>query len=228
MLLRKFFIVAGLISACHTAFGLLPENRPSNAPVYLHQHLGYIDDLSIGTSHHISFGHRLLVSQSIVTITSYPALATVLLINGGFYQLRHSFYASGFVDAWTQPPVWDYDPFFYNFMVHPYLGSMLYLSSRNRQGNMIQSFAIATIGSFSFEYIFESFNQRPSINDLILTPLIGSAAGELIYRVEKRMKRDNRLILPEKIFITAFDPMYVLQCGFRYREMVSKPITGGQ
>ena len=153
--------------------------------------------------------------------TSVPALYGLFLVTGGIKNVEAAFSYRNFNDAWTKPPVWDYDAAFYNFGVHPYMGGMWYLASRNRHGGIIESFAISAFGTFSFEYIIESFSQQPSINDLITTPLLGAALGEASYQLIKKMKSDHHLNLPEKICITFLDPVEVLSRGFRYKKLAT-------
>ena len=45
--------------------------------------------------------------------------------------------------------------------------------------------------STGFEYLVESWSERPSIQDLIVTPVVGSILGELIYLATKEMRKDG-------------------------------------
>ena len=50
--------------------------------------------------------------------------------------------------------------------------------------SLLYSAAISTIG---WEYGIEACMERPSIQDLFITPLVGSAIGEMFYKVKRHI-----------------------------------------
>lgn len=83
-------------------------------------------------------------------------------------------------------PVWDGDNLVFNFVLHPYAGAAYYMGARSNGFNCWGSFLYCfCISSFFWEYGFEAFNEIPSIQDLIITPVVGSILGEGFY-VAKR------------------------------------------
>lgn len=91
-------------------------------------------------------------------------------------------------DAYTRPPVfdpdrdlfeWDGDRWEINFVGHGLMGSELYLRARQCQHGFAASLAFAAIGSVVWEYGVEVWNSRPSVNDVVWTPLGGALIGEL-------------------------------------------------
>jgi hypothetical protein len=89
-------------------------------------------------------------------------------------------------------PVWDDDDFAINYIGHPVAGAAYYQVARNLELSPMQSFGYSVIMStFFWEYGVESFAETPSIQDLIITPIIGSLMGELFYRLEKSIQ-ENR------------------------------------
>lgn len=118
--------------------------------------------------------------------------------------------------TFTMPPVWDKDSISWNYGVHPIMGSVSYLAYRNKGGHWAEAFAGAAINSAIYEYLIAGGTQRPSINDLIVTPVLGSLLGEGIYRLKKRMVSDHYLSFIEKVIITATDPFEALYYGFNY------------
>lgn len=83
-------------------------------------------------------------------------------------------------------PVWDHSQFQTNFLAHPYVGSIYYIAARKSNFSQFESFLYsATISTFLWEYGIESFVEPPSIQDLTITPIVGSIFGEYLYNIEK-------------------------------------------
>lgn len=118
-----------------------------------------------------------------------------------------------FKQAWTKPPVFDSDRAVVNYLGHPYFGMNFYLSQRNYGESPLYSFLFSTFMSTAFEYFIESWGERPSITDLIVTPVVGSILGELVYRATQEMRKDG-FTKAEKIVLTVINPLYVLQNGY--------------
>ena len=119
-----------------------------------------------------------------------------------------------FKNAWTKPPVFDKDNSAINFLGHPYFGMNFYLSQRNYGESPLYSFLFSTLTSTAFEYFIESWAEQPSIQDLIITPIVGSILGELVYLATQEMRKDG-FTKAEKIILTIINPLYVLQNGYR-------------
>jgi hypothetical protein len=119
-----------------------------------------------------------------------------------------------FKEAWTKPPVFDKDRAVVNYLGHPYFGMNFYLSQRNYGESPLYSFLFSTLTSTCFEYFIESWSERPSVQDLIITPIVGSILGELVFRATQEMRKDG-LTTGEKVILTVINPMYVLQNGYR-------------
>lgn len=93
-------------------------------------------------------------------------------------------------------PVWDKDNPIFNYILHPYAGGAYYMSARscgfNCWGSFLYCFAISTV---FWEYGFEAFNEIPSVQDLIITPVIGSLVGEGFYMLKRGIvNRGYRLL----------------------------------
>ena len=163
----------------------------------------------------LSFGKRVFYANATMAASSVTTLSGLYLYSGGVKNVKAMISWQQFKSAWQQPPVVDYDAAFYNYGVHPYMGNLFYLSSRNRGGSAASSFLVSAITAASFEYIIESFTQPPSINDLIITPVLGSILGECSFRVIRHMKADHHFNLLEKIGFTLLDPAEVLRHGYK-------------
>ena len=96
-------------------------------------------------------------------------------------------------DNVSRAPVWDKDDIFLNYVTHPYAGAIYYMGARSAGANagysFLYSFALST---FFWEYGIESFAERPSIQDLIVTPVFGSLLGEGFYRAKRSLIDNNR------------------------------------
>ena len=119
-----------------------------------------------------------------------------------------------FKNAWTKPPVFDKDNSAINYLGHPYFGMNFYLSQRNYGESPLYSFLFSTFTSTAFEYFIESWAEQPSIQDLIITPIVGSILGELVYLATQELRKDG-FTKAEKVILTLINPLYVLQNGYR-------------
>lgn len=92
----------------------------------------------------------------------------------------------------SRGPVWDGDNFIFNYILHPYAGAVYYMGARsvgfNRLGSFLYCAAISTV---FWEYGIEAFMEKPSIQDLILTPLSGFFLGEVFYKLKRKIVNDG-------------------------------------
>lgn len=109
-------------------------------------------------------------------------------------------------------PEWDHDKFIFNYVLHPYAGAAYFMASRSCGFNMWQSFLYCSlISNVGWEYGIEAFMERPSIQDLIITPVVGSAIGEGFYRVKRHLVANDYILFGSRVLgnIVAFfiDPV---------------------
>ena len=123
-------------------------------------------------------------------------------------------------DAWrhmkrslSKAPVWDDDNWKINFIGHPVAGSHYYNSLRSQNASIFHSFLFATAQSFIWEYIIEATAEKPSTQDLFITPIIGSILGESINQLTMNMRK-NGFNFFEKIFVLIFNSSFVFNNGF--------------
>lgn len=121
-------------------------------------------------------------------------------------------------------PVLDNDSWAINYIGHSVAGSYFYVWGRQSGLTWQESAILNTLMStFYWEYGWEAFAETPSIQDLIITPVLGSMLGEgTNYLYNKLMENDGKiydsvvlggigrgLLNPigeiNKIFATAFD-----------------------
>jgi hypothetical protein len=134
-------------------------------------------------------------------------------------------------DAWrnmkrslSKAPVWDDDDWQINYVGHPIAGSFYYNSLRSQDASIFHSFLFATAQSFIWEYFIEATAEKPSTQDLIVTPVVGAILGESTHRLTINMRR-NGFNFFEKVFVIIFNPMFVLNNGFgpRFNPVKQKP-----
>lgn len=86
-------------------------------------------------------------------------------------------------NIFVRDPEWDHDNPIFNYVLHPYAGAAYFMSARSCGfsfwGSMLYSAAISTVG---WEFGIEAFMERPSYQDIFITPVVGSLMGELFYR----------------------------------------------
>lgn len=96
----------------------------------------------------------------------------------------------------SRKPVWDRDHWTLNYVGHPYFGGVYYQIARKSGYKQWNSFVYTTLMStFFWEYGLEAFAERPSVQDLIITPITGWICGEWAFRTEQRILANDSLVL---------------------------------
>ena len=95
-------------------------------------------------------------------------------------------------DNVSRGPVVDDDKWYINYIGHPYFGGVYYVSARSSGYNPWNSFVYSLLMStFLYEYGIEAIFERPSIQDLIVTPVVGSIYGEWAFRKKAAIIQDD-------------------------------------
>jgi len=117
--------------------------------------------------------------------------------------------------AYTSPPVFDTDHWYFNYVAHPYVGMTYYNAVRSQKATILQS-SLFTLGNvLIWEYVLEATMEQPSIQDLIITPVAGILLGELTHRATMALARKGFLWY-EAIPVILFNPMFVVNNGLRF------------
>lgn len=83
---------------------------------------------------------------------------------------------------------WDKDNWIFNYVMHPYAGAVYFMSARSCGFNFWQSMLYSSLISNVFwEFGIEAFMERPSYQDIFITPVVGSVLGELMYRGKRHI-----------------------------------------
>ncbi|MFV0346350.1 MAG: DUF3943 domain-containing protein [Bacteroidales bacterium] len=121
-------------------------------------------------------------------------------------------------------PVIDEDNLFLNWIMHPYFGGVYYMTARSA-GHKWYTSAVhsALVSTFFWEYGIEAFAEIPSIQDLIITPVLGSVVGEAFFSAKKSIKRNNYYLLGSrwlgKFTLFLIDPLNEIQDCFVRRNL---------
>jgi hypothetical protein len=96
-------------------------------------------------------------------------------------------------------PVYDKDDGYFNYIAHPAAGAAYYTLSRHNGKTPLESFGYAfAMSTFFWEYGFEAFAEIPSIQDLIITPVVGAILGEVAYQYEQKIRNSSGKLLGSK------------------------------
>lgn len=124
------------------------------------------------------------------------------------------YFGQNFKRAYTIPPIWDKDPWPVNYIGHPLQGAIFFNSLRSQGCSFLASAGFNVFHTLLWEYGSEAVMERPSIQDLITTPVTGIALGELFHFLTKKMRRGG-FTTGEKILVTLINPCYVINNGYR-------------
>jgi hypothetical protein len=119
-------------------------------------------------------------------------------------------YGENFVD-----PIWDKDQFYINYILHPYWGGAYYIRGRERGLDPFSSFVYSALLSAAYEFGSECFFEKPSIQDLFVTPVAGSLLGAFVFEPWRNyIKNKPELYWYDHVSLIFTDPIGLLSSGF--------------
>jgi hypothetical protein len=111
-------------------------------------------------------------------------------------------------------PVIDDDAFYLNYLVHPYWGATYYIRGRERGLDKVPALVYSAMLSAMYEFGVECIFEKPSIQDLIITPVAGSLVGALLFEPWRAaIKRKQELRWYDHAALVITDPIGVLSLG---------------
>ena len=159
----------------------------------------------INANNEMSGEYKLLVEDTVyLQVILISAVGVLVLLpesisKWDISELQESSLSERWVKNVTTKPVWDEDEWAINYIGHPVSGAVYYTMARNDGLSIFESAAFSTIMStFFWEYGYESFAETPSIQDLIVTPLIGSFMGEGMHQLELILDENKGVIWGSK------------------------------
>lgn len=165
-----------------------------------------------------SFGRQFARASGWVLLSEAAEMTVLLNSNPDFSKWdrwQRGNLSKHYHDAWTLPPVIDHDDWFTDYVEHPYQGAFNYNALRSQGAPIWQCMLFTTLHSTIWEYVIEASEERPSIQDLIVTPIAGSAFGELAHFATMRMCRHG-LTWYETIVVLIINPAFILNNGFTF------------
>lgn len=132
-----------------------------------------------------------------------------------------------------QGPEWDHDNPIFNFVLHPYAGAAYFMAARSCGFNFWRSFLYsACISTIGWEFGIEAFMERPSIQDIFITPIVGSVIGEFFYKAKRSLVDNDYHLLGSKVLgnIAVFlvDPLNEFVDLFRGRNTHCEACLAGE
>ena len=109
-------------------------------------------------------------------------------------------------------PARDTDDFYINYILHPYWGATYYVRGRERGLGRWESFGYSTLLSTLYEFGAEALFEKPSYQDLWITPVLGSLLGEFVFSpIRDRIKaKSGPLDTTDKFLLVLTDPLGVV------------------
>ena len=123
--------------------------------------------------------------------------------------------------SYTSPPVIDDDLWVVNYVGHPYQGSFYFNTIRSQGGTFLQSSLNNVFQSVVWEYVWEAGLEQPSIQDLLVTPIVGTLVGELTHRATLSMRK-NGFKWYEIAAVCFINPAYAINNGFKDKKTYKK------
>lgn len=167
------------------------------------------------------YGKKFLRGTLIITGTELASGVVLALLPRQYTKWDDTALQRGsanFKRAWSEPPVWDGDVFFHNWIGHPYAGSLYYNMMRSQGATPWQSVGFTVFQTLMWEYVIEAVAEQPSIQDLFMTPVAGSLLGELFHQVSLGIVKKGNLNFGQKVLVFLLNPSWVINNGFRAPE----------
>ncbi len=98
-------------------------------------------------------------------------------------------------NIFVRNPELDRDNWVFNYLLHPYAGAAYFMAARTCGFNFWRSMlSSAFVSTVLWEFGIEAFMERPSYQDIVITPVVGSVIGELFYKLKREIvANDYRL-----------------------------------
>jgi hypothetical protein len=107
-------------------------------------------------------------------------------------------------------PQWDTDHWSLNYLGHPYFGAIAYIRARERRFGALGGFGYAAVLSGLYEYGIEALFERPSYQDLLVTPVGGLLLGALLFDpIREHIRRKSARHWYDHVTLALTDPLGV-------------------
>jgi hypothetical protein len=103
--------------------------------------------------------------------------------------------------------IWDHDKFYINFLLHPYWGMAYYVRARDRGVSETGSFWYSVLLSTMWEFGVEAMFEEVSIQDLFITPIVGSVVGKYVDNYRDGVKQKPVKTGMDNFMLGVTDPL---------------------
>jgi hypothetical protein len=108
----------------------------------------------------------------------------------------------------VQHPQWDEDNWYVNYLGHPYFGAIAYVRARERRFGAFGGFWYAALLSTLYEFGIEALFERPSYQDLLVTPVGGLLLGALLFEpIRKHIQGKPQRQWYDHLTLAVTDPL---------------------
>jgi Domain of unknown function (DUF3943) len=110
----------------------------------------------------------------------------------------------------VRDPKWDPDRWYFNYLGHPYFGAIVYIRAQERGFGTMGGFGYAAVLSGLYEYGIEALFERPSYQDLLVTPVGGLLLGALLFEpLREHIRRKSVRHWYDHVALALTDPLGV-------------------
>jgi Domain of unknown function (DUF3943) len=110
----------------------------------------------------------------------------------------------------VRDPKWDPDRWYFNYLGHPYFGAIVYVRARERGFGAWGGLGYAAVLSGIYEYGIEALFERPSYQDLFVTPVGGLLLGALVFEpLREHIRRKAARHWYDHVALALTDPLAV-------------------
>lgn len=110
--------------------------------------------------------------------------------------------------------VWDKDEWYINYILHPYWGATYYVRAQQRGFGPVGSFWYSAMLSTIYEFGAEAIFEKPSIQDMIFTPVGGAIIGDYFMtlrgEIQARTQATGETSGMDRFLLIATDPLGAL------------------
>jgi len=112
--------------------------------------------------------------------------------------------------AHVRDPKWDPDRWYFNYLGHPYFGAIVYVRARERGFRALGGFGYAAVVSGLYAYGIEALFERPSYQDLLVTPVGGLLLGAVLFEpLREHIRRKAARSWYDHVTLALTDPLGV-------------------
>tara|TARA_R110001583_G_scaffold178457_1_gene334298 strand:+ start:197 stop:1621 length:1425 start_codon:yes stop_codon:yes gene_type:complete len=209
-----------------TEADIVASYYPQKYPVTRSENLNIIDDVyqspykvSLFSSENGEDSTRLWSQTQSIFAYGFGVIGVISLLPEDIsnWDKEQGIYNKWFENV-SDGPVWDRDTGPLNLIGHPYFGGVYYQVARKSGYRQWDAFVYsALMSTFYWEYGIESFAEVPSIQDLVITPVLGWAYGEWAFTTEMDIRANGGTVLGSSFLgstaLIFLDPVDSLSVG---------------